>query len=166
MNLPQIAERYWFSIEKEERRQYSLVFVIALLYLIHYLVFCILQPFYIEDAGISFAFARNFADGDIVTRWIGETAAVGSSKANKWVGKRSKSWKKDYCFTQGTGKKHLVFAPACDEKKDIYGDALFFCAHLINHSDDPNCQVDKRTMEVRALYPIAKREELTIKYNR
>lgn len=119
-----------------------------------------------KDRGLGVFAARKFADGDIVTRWIGDTAPVNSRKANKWVGKRSKSWKKDYTFAQGTGKKHLVFAPACDEKKDIYGDALFFCAHLINHSDDPNCQVDNKTMEVHALYAIAKREELTIKYNR
>ncbi len=118
------------------------------------------------DPGLGVFAARNFADGDIVTRWIGDMAPVNSRKANKWVGKRSKSWKEVYCITQRTGKKHLVFAPACDEKKDIYGDALFFCAHLINHSDDPNCQVDNKTMEVHALYAIAKREELTIKYNR
>ena len=119
-----------------------------------------------KDRGLGVFAARKFADGDIVTRWIGETAAVNSRKANSWVGKRSKSWKKDYTFAQGTGKNHLVYAPACDKKKDIYGDALFFAAHLINHSDEPNCQVDKKTMELHALYDIAKREELTINYNR
>ena len=38
--------------------------LVVLLYLFHYLVFCIPQPFFIEDAGISFAYARNAAMGE------------------------------------------------------------------------------------------------------
>ena len=37
--------------------------LIGLLYTAHYLIYCIPQPFYIEDAAISFAYARNLVDG-------------------------------------------------------------------------------------------------------
>ena len=52
---PQAIKSWWLSLSPTERRRTSGMWVIALLYLIHYLVFCIIQPFYIEDAGISFA---------------------------------------------------------------------------------------------------------------
>ena len=64
MNLPQSLARYWKNKEKQERKRVYIVSLVLLLFLVHYLAFCIPQPFYIEDAGISFAFARNAADGE------------------------------------------------------------------------------------------------------
>lgn len=62
--LPQRIRRYWDSTEKGERKRIYLMSLVVLLYLFHYLVFCIPQPFFIEDAGISFAYARNAAMGE------------------------------------------------------------------------------------------------------
>ena len=64
MNLPQRLSRYWKKKEKQERKRFYIISLVILLFLVHYLAFCIPQPFYIEDAGISFAFARNAADGE------------------------------------------------------------------------------------------------------
>ena len=62
--LPNTLKRYWHNTEKAERKRVYLMSLVVLLYLFHYLVFCIPQPFFIEDAGISFAYARNAAMGE------------------------------------------------------------------------------------------------------
>ena len=64
MNAPHFITRYWTQKSKDERKRVYMVSLVVLLYLVHYLVFCIPQPFFIEDAGISFAFARNAAEGE------------------------------------------------------------------------------------------------------
>ena len=53
--------------------------VVALLYLAHYLIFCVVQPFYIEDAGISFAYAKNFVDGEGFVTYPGGERVEGFS---------------------------------------------------------------------------------------
>lgn len=45
------------------RRQAPALALILALYFAHYAVWCLITPFYIEDSGISFAFARNIATG-------------------------------------------------------------------------------------------------------
>lgn len=62
--LPHSIKRYWNGLERKERKSVYLMSLVVLLYLFHYLVFCIPQPFFIEDAGISFAYARNAAMGE------------------------------------------------------------------------------------------------------
>jgi len=48
-------------------------------YTAHYLVYCIPQPFYIEDAGISFAYARNLVDGEGLATYAGGERVEGYS---------------------------------------------------------------------------------------
>ena len=57
------VERWWLRFSPEEQRINTALMSIMLLALVHYLVYCILQPFFIEDAAISFAYARNFIEG-------------------------------------------------------------------------------------------------------
>ena len=64
LSLPHSLKRYWNNTERAERKSIYLMSLVVLLYLFHYLVFCIPQPFFIEDAGISFAYARNAAMGE------------------------------------------------------------------------------------------------------
>lgn len=116
--------------------------------------------------GLGVFAGRAFAAGDIVTRWIGESAAVGSKKALAWQRETRKNWKQYYCITQRDVENPLVVVPACKQRKEIYTTALFFAAHLMNHSDEANCLVDAATLEVRAVRKICKNEELTIRYER
>jgi len=50
-----------------------------MVYTIHYLVFCLPQPFFIEDAGISFAYARHLVDGEGLVAYPGGERVEGYS---------------------------------------------------------------------------------------
>lgn len=75
----------WFGAKKmgqlsaEERWEFSALFWITMAFLAHYLVFCIAQPFYIEDAGISFAYAKNFVEGEGFVTYPGGERVEGFS---------------------------------------------------------------------------------------
>ena len=79
MKISLLIKRYWEHIEKQERKGIYMVSIAALLYLVHYLVFCIPQPFFIEDAGISFAYARNAALGEGFVGYLGGERVEGFS---------------------------------------------------------------------------------------
>ncbi len=49
--------------EPDVRRQAPIFALIQAVFFLHYAVWCLISPFYIEDSGISFAFARNIATG-------------------------------------------------------------------------------------------------------
>jgi len=51
----------------------------CVLYTAHYLVYCLPQPFFIEDAGISFAYARNLVNGDGLATYAGGPRVEGYS---------------------------------------------------------------------------------------
>ncbi|MBM75653.1 MAG: hypothetical protein CMK59_09650 [Proteobacteria bacterium] len=72
-------ERWWLSFAPEEQRINTALMGIVLLAFVHYLVYCILQPFYIEDAAISFAYARNFIDGEGFASYPGGERVEGFS---------------------------------------------------------------------------------------
>ena len=71
--------QFWLARSQEERRDYSALFALCFIYIVHYLVFCIPQPFFIEDAGISFAFAQNFVDGEGFVAYAGGERVEGFS---------------------------------------------------------------------------------------
>ena len=62
--VPQRLTGWWRGLDADERRRVSALVAISAVYIIHYLVFCIPQPFFIEDSGITFAYARNLVQGD------------------------------------------------------------------------------------------------------
>ena len=69
------------GLTHHERQVYSLLFGAAVIYIIHYLVYCIPQPFFIEDSAISFAYARNAAIGDGFVTYAGGERVEGFSNA-------------------------------------------------------------------------------------
>ena len=70
-NLYPRLRKWWLGLTHHERQVYSLLFGAAVIYIIHYLVYCIPQPFFIEDSAISFAYARNAAIGDGFVTYAG-----------------------------------------------------------------------------------------------
>jgi len=57
----------------------SLVVLALAAHVGHYLVYCLPQPWYIEDAAISFAYARNWADGWGLVPFVGSDRVEGYS---------------------------------------------------------------------------------------
>ena len=72
---------WWATLSPRERRQASAVALIAFGYIVHYAVFCIVQPFFIEDAAITFAYARNVVQGDGFVSYPGGERVEGFSNA-------------------------------------------------------------------------------------
>ena len=72
---------WWATLSPRERRQASAVALIAFGYIVHYAVFCIVQPFFIEDAAITFAYARNLAQGEGFVTFPGGERVEGFSNA-------------------------------------------------------------------------------------
>jgi hypothetical protein len=70
---------WWIGLPPHGRRTVNAVALSMVAYLAHYLVFTIIQPFYIEDAGITFAYARNLAEGHGLVPWIGAERVEGYS---------------------------------------------------------------------------------------
>lgn len=77
--VPHRLSRWWRGLDDQERRRSTFVACCVALYLAHYLVFCIPQPFFIEDAGISFAYARNLVEGEGLVTWRGGERVEGFS---------------------------------------------------------------------------------------
>lgn len=77
--MPDRLTGWWRGLGSVERRHATALAIFSLIYVGHYLVFCIPQPFYIEDAGITFAFARNLVEGDGLVPWMGGERIEGYS---------------------------------------------------------------------------------------
>ena len=73
------AVAWWMALTDRRRRVASGLVLIGLLYTAHYLVYCFPQPFYIEDAAISFAYARNWVDGSGLSTYVGGPRVEGYS---------------------------------------------------------------------------------------
>ncbi len=80
-SLAERVERWWAGRSDLERREATVLAWICMGYLIHYLVFCLPQPFFIEDAGISFAYAENLVNGEGLVPWPGAERVEGYSNA-------------------------------------------------------------------------------------
>jgi hypothetical protein len=77
--VPRRLGHWWQTLNGQTRRAVSALALITLVYTGHYLVYCIPQPFYIEDAGISFAYARNLVDGEGLASYAGGERVEGYS---------------------------------------------------------------------------------------
>ena len=71
--------RWWSGLDDAQRRVASALSLLGLVYTAHYLLFCFPQPFFIEDAGISFAYARNLVSGDGLATYVGGPRVEGYS---------------------------------------------------------------------------------------
>lgn len=77
--LPNRLSTWWQSLDDPQRRQASLLAVVCFGYVVHFLVYCLVQPFYIEDAGISYAYAENFVAGEGFATYPGGERVEGFS---------------------------------------------------------------------------------------
>ncbi len=77
--VPQRLYGWWANLTDQGRRSVWTLVLICIGYTAHYLVYCIPQPFYIEDAGISFAYARNLVDGEGLATYAGGERVEGYS---------------------------------------------------------------------------------------
>lgn len=68
--------------DPEVRRQAPILAFIVAVFFVHYAVWCLVSPFYIEDAGISFAYARNIATGLGAAPFAGAERVEGYSNAS------------------------------------------------------------------------------------
>jgi hypothetical protein len=70
---------WWRGLADADRRDVSILVLVAWGYLVHYACFCLLQPFFIEDSAISFAYARNAIDGHGLVAVVGGERVEGFS---------------------------------------------------------------------------------------
>jgi hypothetical protein len=114
----------------------------------------------IPNSGYGVFAARPFQVGDVVTKYIGVTADLttkcGNKKANEWA--KETSMHRDYrLILERSGKQIMVAA-------DEYHDYLF--GHFFQHSNTPNCVIDRNTGLIYALLHIRRGTELTFEYNK
>ncbi len=76
--------QWWRSLGPRGQRRASALALISFGYLVHYFVYCLPQPFFIEDAAISFAYSRNLVEGDGLVAYLGGERVEGYSNA-LWV---------------------------------------------------------------------------------
>ena len=70
------VQQWWLSLEAPQRIHVHVLTLLMLGYLAHYLVF---SPYFVEDAGISFAYARNFVEGEGFATFAGGERVEGFS---------------------------------------------------------------------------------------
>jgi hypothetical protein len=77
--VPQRLAGWWRGLDPRGRRHASALAFCGLLYTVHYLVYCIPQPFFIEDAGITFAYAKHLVEGHGLVTYPGGERVEGYS---------------------------------------------------------------------------------------
>ncbi len=70
------VQQWWLSLEPPQRIHVHVLTLLVVGYLAHYLVF---SAYFIEDAGISFAYARNFVEGEGFATFAGGERVEGFS---------------------------------------------------------------------------------------
>ncbi len=70
---------WWDDLSPHQRRTVNALSLCIVGFIAHYLVFTVSQPFYIEDAGISFAYARNLVEGHGLVTYPGGERVEGYS---------------------------------------------------------------------------------------
>ena len=78
------AVKRWGALTPAQRRTVNALTLLVAGYLAHYLVFTIIQPFYIEDCAISFSYSRHLASGDGLVPFAGAERVEGYSNP-LWV---------------------------------------------------------------------------------
>ena len=112
----------------------------------------------IPNSGFGVFSARPFQVGDVISKYIGVTAnlntKVGKKKAKEW--EQFSSLHRQYRMILESGNKNLMVAG--EPSKD------YLFGHFFQHSNSPNCVVDRKTGIISALQNITRNTELTIKY--
>lgn len=79
--VPERVQRWWGALDDRQRRHGAALSLAGVAYLVHYLVFTVGQPFFIEDAAITFAYARNVVAGEGFATFAGGERVEGYSNA-------------------------------------------------------------------------------------
>jgi hypothetical protein len=79
--VPQRLAVWWGGLNPQRRITASGIAFCGLLYTVHYLVYCIPQPFFIEDAAITFAYAKHLVEGHGLVTYPGGERVEGYSNA-------------------------------------------------------------------------------------
>ncbi|MFT4975296.1 MAG: hypothetical protein ACI8S6_001183 [Myxococcota bacterium] len=79
--IPELAMRWWRQQDDAQRRRATAVALCGLAYLIHYAIYCIPQPFFIEDAAISYTYAKHLVEGEGLVTYPGGERVEGYSNA-------------------------------------------------------------------------------------
>lgn len=79
--VPQRLRSWWSRLDDRERSHASVIVLAGVAYLVHTLVYCLGQPFFIEDAAISFAYAKNLVEGEGLVPFPGGERVEGYSNA-------------------------------------------------------------------------------------
>ena len=66
--MKQRLKSWWLQLGPLERTHTRVLLLLMVVYLLHFIVF---SAFFIEDAGITFAYARNFAEGEGFVSYAG-----------------------------------------------------------------------------------------------
>ena len=74
--------RGWDALDARGRRHASALVAIGLVFVAHTLIYTLISPFFIEDAGISFAYARNLVEGEGLVAYPGGERVEGYSNAS------------------------------------------------------------------------------------
>lgn len=70
----------WLALQPWQRTHVLVLMAALVGFLAHYIIlFCWIQPWYIEDSAISFAYARHFAEGDGLVPYVGGERVEGYS---------------------------------------------------------------------------------------
>ena len=70
----------WLALAAWQRTHVVVLMAAMVGFLAHYIIlFCWIQPWYIEDSAISFSYARNFAEGDGLVPYVGGERVEGYS---------------------------------------------------------------------------------------
>ena len=77
--MPIRLHGWWSGLDGHARRIVSALVLVCIGYTAHFLVYSIPQPFFIEDAGISFAYARNLVNGEGLATYAGGPRVEGFS---------------------------------------------------------------------------------------
>ena len=79
--MPDRLARWWMRLDDRGRQHASALAAIGIIYVVHYLVYCLPQPFFIEDAGISFTYAEHMVEGEGLVPYPGGERVEGYSNA-------------------------------------------------------------------------------------
>ncbi|MFT5679267.1 MAG: hypothetical protein ACI8RZ_000171 [Myxococcota bacterium] len=79
--IPQRAQRWWQRLDDPGRRHASWIALCGVVYIAHYLVYCLPQPFFIEDAAITFSYSEHLIQGEGLVAYPGGERVEGYSNA-------------------------------------------------------------------------------------
>lgn len=79
--VPELVMRWWRRLDDGQRRRATALALCGVVYIVHYLIHTIPQPFFVEDAAISFTYAKHLVEGEGLVTYPGGERVEGYSNA-------------------------------------------------------------------------------------